>query len=78
MSRRYLVDVRCETLIPITIEAESEQEAQDKVREGLGEPGQYSPGETAIVSVRLLDGVKSTDYQESDGEDSVGEPSNIR
>lgn len=52
---RYLVDVRRETLIPITIEADSEQEAQDKVREGLGESGQYSPSEIQIVSVRLLD-----------------------
>jgi len=39
---RYLVEVRPGT-IPVTIEAQSEQEAQDKVREGLGESGQYSP-----------------------------------
>ena len=52
---RYLVDIRRETVIPITIEADSKQEAQDKVREGLGESGQYSPGEIEIISVRLLD-----------------------
>ncbi len=52
---RYLVYAKRETLIPITIEADTEQEAQDNVREGLGEPGQYSPGEIEIISVRLLD-----------------------
>ncbi len=52
---RYLVDVRRETLIPVTIEAEGEQEAADKVRDGFGEPGQHHPGEIVIVSVRLLD-----------------------
>lgn len=55
LMNRHLVDVRRETILPITIEAESEQEAEEKVREGFGEPGQYSPGETVIVSVRLLD-----------------------
>lgn len=52
---RFLVDIRREILIPITIEADSEQEAREKVREGLGEAGQHSPGEIVIVSVRLLD-----------------------
>ncbi len=53
---RYLVDVKQVNNIPVTVEAQSEQEAQDKVREGLGEQGQHSPGEILIVSVRLLDG----------------------
>lgn len=52
---RYLVDVRRETIIPVTIEANSESEATEKVREGLGDPGQHHPGELEIVSVRPLD-----------------------
>ena len=52
---RYLADVRSETIIPITIEADSEEEAREKVRAGLGEPGQYPHGEMEIVSVRILD-----------------------
>jgi len=51
----YLIDVKYVNNIPVTVEAQSEQEAQDKVREGLGESGRYSPGEVQIVSVRLLD-----------------------
>jgi hypothetical protein len=54
LTSREVVDVRRETLVPITVEADSESEATEKVREGFG-PGQHHPGELEIVSVRLLD-----------------------
>ena len=52
---RYLVEVKQVNNIPVTVDADSEQEAEEKVREGFGEPGQHSLGDIEIVSIRILD-----------------------
>ncbi|MFT5888867.1 MAG: hypothetical protein ACI9BO_001690 [Zhongshania sp.] len=52
---RYLVEVRQEITIPITVDADNVNDAQKRAVLGLGEFGDQSFGELAIAAVRELD-----------------------
>lgn len=52
---RYLVEIRQTVTGFATVEAESEQDAQNRATCGAGEFGDQIPGEIEIVSVRPLE-----------------------
>lgn len=52
----YLIEVKHETITPITLKAGSKQEAIDRVLKNEGEPGHSYHGNTEIVSIPCQDG----------------------
>ena len=55
MSGCYLVEVKQELITPVTVEADSQQEAIELVLGQQGYTGDTYPGETHIASVRRMD-----------------------
>jgi hypothetical protein len=53
---RYQIEIRHATTTPVTIEAESREEAVERVLAGFGEAGDQSHEESEIVAIRLLEG----------------------
>ncbi|MEH6559586.1 MAG: hypothetical protein V7708_17455 [Oceanicoccus sp.] len=56
MSGRYMIEVKQEFITPITVDANTQREAVEKVLGQQGNAGDTFPGETLIASVRRLDG----------------------
>lgn len=52
---KFLVEVICEHITPVIVEADSERVARQMVQEQQGEPGDSYPGEVRLGQVRLLD-----------------------
>jgi hypothetical protein len=53
---RYRIEIRHVTTTPVTIEAESHEEAAERVLAGRGDAGDPSHEESEIVAIRLLEG----------------------
>lgn len=54
MTGTYLVEISHERISPITVEAESREEAIERAMASEGELGQELDGETKVVCVRCL------------------------
>lgn len=54
MIKSYLVEVKQETIIHVSVDAENEQEAVERVLRHEGDPGDSIPRDPIILSARCL------------------------
>jgi len=52
---RYLIEVLQSTTIPITVDADSQQNAIERALNNEGETGDSEPRDTIVMTVRCLD-----------------------
>ena len=53
--KSYLLEIKHETITPVSIEANSSQEAIEKALRNEGHSGNSYPGETIVLNVRAVD-----------------------
>lgn len=56
MTHRYLIEIRNTTTTPVTIEADTREEAAERALTGFGDAGDQCHEEPEIIAIRLLEG----------------------